>query len=220
MNELYQSNITPMTENRYHRSITTLPLHAFISVVCEKHLSPLIIAGNPTVQELTEAWEDMRQEYSDAIGGGETDMHIELLKEVEVLSIKITILDTALEVLRKFPYQYMLDQLNWLLGTKYEMPEFKSSEYNTMLKKAKARGAAFRIDHDMKVMELAAIKEKFDAGEGEGYSREYFHRMLITLSDHAKYMIPDTITVFDYCERIKRFNIHINELKKLPKSDG
>jgi hypothetical protein len=38
--------------------------------------------------------------------------------------------------------------------------------------------------------------------------------MLITISDHAKYEITDDITVFQFCERIRRYNSLIEKLQK------
>ncbi|HTE30274.1 MAG TPA: hypothetical protein VK666_07865 [Chryseolinea sp.] len=203
---------------QWHKTIDTLPLHAFISVVVDGHLQPLIISGLPTDQELANTWQEIKTEYSDAMGDSETEMHLQLLKDVTCLEIKMTLLDTALDVLGKFPYEPMLKELNELLGTAYAFPAFNSPEYIAMLKNARNRGKSFKIDRDMKKMELEAYgnKKSEDDAPVVEHSRKYFHQVLITLSDHAKYPITDLITTFEFCERVKRWTEHVEHLKNLP----
>lgn len=215
-----------ITEVNYHKSIHDLPLNKFIDCMVDKNLSALVIAGYPTPEQLKDAWENILAEYSDVIGSQEHRMIFQLWKEVEVMKISINQIrilaakgsDTEDKgILRMMYIKPMADDLNEILGTSCQFNWADQKTYNDELDKCVNRGKALLIQYDMKCLQFAALQKQAKGEEGAVINRQYFTSILITLSDHAKYRIEETIKMSEYCERIKRFAEYCEQIKKKPK---
>lgn len=202
-------NVQP---SKYYSTISELPLRRFIQVVVDNNIYALIITGKPTDDELYQAWEDIRSEYTDAIKDYESKMIISL--EKELLRIKITYQQIVelIDVLKKVYTVQFARELNKLLKSSFKFDVTKPEEYDKELQNATNRSKGIKIEMDLKQINFDAIVSKRAATKSEKPTREYFHGILITLSDFAKYLISeDSITVFEFCERIRRLNQHLEK---------
>ena len=220
---------------KYHTTITTLPLSKFIDVVVDKNLLALVFSGSPVEGDmnlLNAAWAKINEEYADAIGDGEQQIYLQALKDVTSLKINIQVARALIEVLEKTAAMivepdrmddveaYIIkfqDRLNKLLDSNLKFDRNNRDDYLKALKGCTNRAKAFKIDLDLKNMHLEALEKTRNPDTGKAdkaFTRQYFQSILITISDHARYQIGDDITVFQFCERIRRYNSYIEQMQK------
>lgn len=200
--------------SEWYRSIVQLPLNRFIDAAVDSNLSALIVRGFPARHDLYEAWQNIISEYSDALGDAENKLYLSLSKEVAILSITLKQIEMLIKVLSDVYYPPFVDELNKMLRIKYQFDPSDPEDYGKKLKSCFNRSRSIKIEIDLKSSRLQAMEEKH-ASKKSPYTRQYFQSVLITISDYAKYQIPDTITVYEYCERLRRFNDYCEQMKKM-----
>ena len=204
------SPTSTQNHNLYHR-ITDLPLHKFITCLVDKDLSPLIISGTPTKNQLLEAWQIIYDEFSDAIGGGENKTYLSLLKDITKLDNKLKFVESIVNILST-PYRDesandIILVLNKICNTKFKFND------PAELQRCIDRSMSIKIQLELKMMQLKEMQGKME-GENKKPTREQFLDTLIELSDHVKYEVTDKISVFDFFSRIKRYNKYCEHLEK------
>jgi len=194
---------------KYYHSISKLPLKIFIKCLCDKDPDQLIIKGKPPKEELTQAWVNILQEYSDAVGSNEHKLYLSLYREVSLLKINFDLTEVLIEILELEDTQFWKDELNKIHGTQFRFGEEKHND----LRRIASRNKALKVQIDLKLIQFNEIEKKHRFKQEEPANENYYNSILITLSDHAKYQILDSITVFEFCERIKRLNKYYETLK-------
>ena len=233
-------------EEKYHQSLQFLPRDKFIDAFVDGNLSALVISGFPSPENLKEAWENILDEYAEMIGGVEHKMFFQLQKEVALLKISIDQIRilaarekkledfTAEEIerlgienvmemlqdkgiLRMVYIKEMADELNRILGTTCTFNWNDQKTYNDELDKCVNRGKALLMQYDLKSLQFAAMQKQAEGDKTAKIDRQYFTSILITLSDHVKYRIEETIKMSEYCERVKKFSDYCEQIKNKPK---
>lgn len=209
-------------------SIHKLPLHKFIDCIVDNNIYALRIKGNPSEIELQQAWNNILQEYTETIGDNEYRLHLSLFRSISELQLTLDQIRslaaeekrdpvtgdiTELGILRKLYSRYLCNELNKLLKTSFRLNWADQASYQEELNKCMRRSKAIKISLDLKLLQFEAIEKKHEDKKGHTYTRPYFISVLINLSNHAKYQIPDTITVLEYCERMKQYNQYAETLK-------
>lgn len=201
---------TDIKSYAFYQHIVDLPLNRFIETATTGNLSALVISGEPPIEELQQAWGVIMSEYSMAIGDHETQLRFNLFTEIHKLEMKIKQLALIVSILQNYYVPRFVTELNRLLITTIVFDVHNKEDYDRKLKTALNKSKAFKIQLDLKVKHYESMQTN---EEGGSVTKEYFQSVLITISNHAKYLIPDTITVYQFCERIKRFNKEM-EIKK------
>jgi hypothetical protein len=196
---------------KWYQTIAELPLSEFIKVAVDGNLSALIISGFPTEQQLRKAWEDISSDYADMIGDHEARLYFQLTRDLTVMTITLNQIEHLVKLLSDYRYPPMEKMLNDILRTRFHFTENRKAE----LKKCLAMSKGISLKKDLKEMQLAGMRTKFEKEE-TAPTREYFQAILITLSDFAKYHISEHITTYEFCERIHRLNKAL-ETKKAKK---
>lgn len=205
---------------RWSQGIATLYLDKFIDVAVDGNYSALIIAGYPAQLELELAWANIQQEYAHAIGDHEHKLYVSLYNDITLIQIKLHEVRELVKVLAKFYYKPLADKLNNLLLTAFKFDPDKPEEYLKLLQGCLNRAKGWQIDLELKQIHFDAIQEK-NKQSGTKSTREYFQSVLITISDHAKYpVIAASITVYEFCERVKRFNKYCEQVEKQARKYG
>jgi len=204
---------TTTPSSRWYQNITELPLNRFIDVLVDNNYAALIVAGYPAQEELLLAWAGIQSEYADAIGDHEHRMYVSLFKEVTQLGLTLQTIEYLVEILEQVYDPKLGAMLNKLLLTTFKFDPADPEKYHATLKRCLMRSKGIKIDLELKRGQLKAMEKKNDE-TGDKPSREYFQSILITLSDHAQYPIHDSITVFEFCTRIKRYTQYCEQAKK------
>lgn len=199
----------------YYQHIAQLPLNRFIDVVVDSNIYALVITGSPTLNELHDAWQTISIEYADAIKDQESRLLFSTEKELNRLKLAYHVIIDALGVLKNYYTPQFANVVNELLRTSFKFDIRFPDDYDNDIKRAYNRSKGIKIDIDLKQMSYEALKEKILSSTKKP-TREYFQAILITLSDFVKYEIRDTITVFEFCDRIRRLNDYNDKQKLKP----
>lgn len=193
-----------------YQSITELPLSNFITCLVDNNLLALCKNGViPKQEQLNDVWIDILQEYTDAIGNNESKMSLSIYKELIVLDSKLKIVHACIAVLEGDYEESIATMLNEICRTNYNFQgETKIKELKSCLNRSKSIKIAF----DLKMMQFEGLREKINNDEKP--TRKHFTSVLIFLSNHAKYNISDSITVLEYCERLKQYNYYCQQTKQ------
>jgi len=201
-------------EVSFHKTLHDLPLNKFIDCIVDNNLSALTISGFPKEEELTQAWHNILGEYIESVGSQEYRMYVAMFKDVAILKITYDQVTTALKILQVVYDPFFAKEVNKLLRTDFKFNWQDPNTYEAEIKKCFRRSKALKIRLDLKNLQFAAIQKKNENKEEQKMDRQYFTSILVTLSDHAKYRIEETIKMSEYCERIKRFSDYCERLKK------
>lgn len=89
--------------NQFYSSASLCPLRAFNQVLSGGSLQPLIISGEPTDEQLEEAWGNIYSEFSEIIKDKTTDLHFIAIKQATAKRHKISYLSVLLQVYAQTP---------------------------------------------------------------------------------------------------------------------
>jgi hypothetical protein len=199
-----------MQEPKYYQHIVDLPLRNFIDASVNDNLSALIITGFPNPEQLQTAWAQITSEYADQIGDSESKMYWQLFKEVYVLSLNIELVEVCVNLLRAVYVESFARELEELSQADFKLDPSDPEKYQADIQRCVNRSKRLIILHDTKKARLDAMEKQNT--EQVKPTHEYYSSILITLSDHAKYEINDSITVFAFCERLNRFKKYSEQL--------
>lgn len=207
---------TVQPSGKWYHHITELPLHNFIECTVNGNYHALVISGHPTEHELLLAWSNIQQEYADAMGDHEHRLYITLYKEVTLLKVTLQTIHYLIEILQEVFFEPYTALLNNLLRTDFKFDHTDKHKYHEILRRCFNRSKGIKIDLELKLAQFQAIEKK-NRETGKKPTREYFQSVLITISDHAKYQLQDSITVYEFCDRIRRFNKYCEQVEKMKK---
>jgi len=201
---------------KWYQHITELPLSKFIDVTVDDNLYALVITGQPSMEQLQLAWAQINQEYADVMGDNEHRMYISVYRDIKVLETTLKLIHWLVEQMREVYYVEFANRLNALLNTRFKFDHTRPEQYFNELTRCINRSKGYKIDLDLKLAQFEVIqKNRKEQGEGEKPSREYYQAILITLSDHVKYPVGDSITVFEFCDRVRRFSDYCKQVEKI-----
>jgi len=199
---------TTTQSSKWYQKISDLPLNKYIECLVDGNLAALIISGYPTQEQLTAAWLDIAEQYADAMGDAEHQMYIKIYKELVYLNIEYQQILSLIEVLTIVIYRPFEEKLNSLLFTNFSFTTNREKDLDTCFRLSKST----LLKIDMKKAQLDGLKDKGENSD-KTPTREYFQSVLITLSDFAKYPVLETITTYQFCERVKRFTQFVEKQK-------
>ncbi len=197
---------------QYYRRIIDCPLRAFIDCACDGNLSALTIAGFPDPADLQEAWAEITAQYSEEIGDNRQRLIVNVFRQIVKLKNALFQIDECIKVLQDTHVTEFADTLNRLLGTSFKFDPRFPEDYDKSLKRCKNRSKGLELDLELKMAHFEAIEGEKE--QGQPATREGFIQTLISLSDHARFPLHDSITVFEYVTRIKRLNKDIEGMER------
>lgn len=199
---------------KYYQSIGKLPLYKFVLCQQENNLQYLVISGSPSEKELAYAWSDLSSQYMDAMGDAEYKHYVTTYKDLTKIELTIETVEAAIECLKCFPNTDLIEFLNKTLNTKFKFDYTKKEEYDKNLKRCYQRSRTLIVQRDLLRIKFQAISKKFE-GDKQA-DPDYYPKCLISLSDHAGYRVTDRITVFEFCERMRRMIAHYEKQNLRP----
>lgn len=211
-----------------YRSISKIPFYRFEDRLCDGNIQALVITGTPPEEELHAAWIIILQEYSEGLGHQDHIMYKTMYREIEELRLTLEQIESLVGryietdegliveeqgLLQVIYSRFLCGELNRIMHTNCKFNWDDQKTYQAELKKIYRRSRGLKMKLDLKLIQFAAIEEKFKDKGGKPAGRDYFTSMFIELSDFAKYQIPNTIVVAEYLTRIKKYNHYYSSLK-------
>lgn len=194
--------------SKYYLNITELPLRNFIDCIVNNNIYSLIISGHPDVNDLYLQWHEISQQYADAIGDNDHRMYAIMLRDYTITCANYELIQRGIQILKIVHHPEICNKINKILSTSLKFNATDQKAYDNDLKTAWRRSKAFKIKSDLLKVSLDNM-----GGDKVVPSKEYFARILIALSDKAGFYLTDSITTFEFCERIKQFNAYHDNLK-------
>lgn len=192
---------------RYYRSISDLPLVNYIDCVVNGNLYALVIDGiAPENSEalLGSAWMDIQQQYADAVGDSEYSHYLFTYRDLHVLNATYQMVQGVLDVMRYHYDERLAGIINDSLSTSFIFDPNNQEEYNKTIQRCINRSKALKLRMDMVRASYEAMQSKFEGSQKP--DKNYFSSILTTISDFVGYQVTNQITVFEFCDRIKRLN--------------
>lgn len=189
-------------------TIDVCTMDQFQDCLVDRNYRTLIVGeGDADDAQLQEAWEDLQDQYTEALGNAEQKIFHKLLKETNIHSASLAELDACLEVLKCYYVRQFADKVNKLLGTNYNFEIIRTdvTQYDRYIAQAEMRKAGIEMKRDLARIRLEDLSKKLNAKKGEAPTRAYFGKMFNALEEHYQGTRADgTMTVARYCDRVQR----------------
>lgn len=179
-----------------------------MDLTVDGYIGALIEKGNPPEAALRLAEAELRVEYADAMGDHEYRMYCNLVKEITISELTIVQVQELVKSLENAYVPQFVAALNRLLpASNLVLDPNNPEKYERSLQRALNRSKSIKLSIEIKKQKLKAIEAKYDKGDKPGsVTREYYYGVLLTLSADCGYRMTDEITVWEFCESIKRYN--------------
>lgn len=192
-------------------SIYKLTVDKFITCMCDGDLSPLIIEGEPTQEQLQNAWAVIYDAYVEGISDKE-QLHIfRLSKEIKLLETRITKVNFILEILA---FRYDESLAAELIKEVGLMAFDKSSDetYKKSISLAATKSKRLVLELNTKCKELEQIA--INTPTGSPIDRKYFDELLNRCSQYMNaYLKPAELTVSRLIDIVKDRRETIEKIK-------
>lgn len=177
--------------------------------MCDNDLSVLIIEGSPTPEELSECWESIQEQYSQAVAGQELIAKISDVKEYTALKVRINI---GYSLLKMISGGRVSDNIIYkLYDFDYPLPAFSQDNLLSII-------GTFEGYLKREVFELSELETEIQGKEGSNkkITRDNFYSMLSAIAEYLHIVIKENdTTVAYYCAVVKRYNQKVEfELNK------
>lgn len=216
---------------KLYQNIHKLPLSRYRDCICDNNLYALVIEGTPTPEELTECWENIKAQVAEVSGNNSHSFIKSLYKEVIELQLRYNDIISTIEQLRLLQThfinrsydvpQYLFDKqkdlakkLNKEVNSSFAFNIFDEEKTYRELDGCVTRAGSLKIKLDLRTMAYEAERKKITSDKGEKLTHEYFDKVLINISDYAKYEIHEDITVAVFYERVRRYTDYCKTLKQ------
>lgn len=207
-------SVTVTTLSKWYHSITDLSLARFIDILVDGNLFALVIAGNPSKEQLEQTFEQIKIQYADAIKNPVYLKEVLLQRDILRISVIIEQARLLIEGLKDMYTKEFAKSLNRLLSSSMKLDPSNPEQYEKDLERARNCMKSLKIDQDLKIIELDTIR-KNGKGEPQEYTREYFQDIIMELEDFAKKDIdPEKISTYMFCSRVNRLNQYCKQLKR------
>lgn len=186
----------------------SIPFSKYIEILVNKDLNLLIIEGNATESELSDAWQTINELYIEAIGDLDTKIRIESAREIAYLEGRINI---ANSIIKQLEYGYsdaliqMLSSFGYIISIEPNEANLEAyiNQFNGYLK-------AELLELQEKLNEIDKVEKK----ETE-ITKQYFEKIIVAIELTFKFQISvEKITTAKYCEYVNSYNNHIKNLEK------
>jgi hypothetical protein len=199
--------------SKWYKNWRECPMSAFKYIMNTGDINFLIIEGEPTMQELNLAWDDILYSYSQSLAGPEQRQYLITLRQLHHAQATLLQIEILIDNLRRWYVPQFEDMLNKLARVKWKLNVHNPKEYDEYLNRHYNRSRSLVVQIDLLKDQAEHLEKSFNTS-GTNVDEEFFDRDLITLSDHAGFPITDRISVFEYCERKKRLFAFVNKSKK------
>jgi hypothetical protein len=206
-------------------SIHKLPLNTFIDCFVDHDYSGLIIEGECPDVLLQLTWNDLVEQYNDAIKDDGQKEYVSAFQDYQKAKLRHDLADRYIELLHFYfkdgeghvPIPWV-KALNKLVGAKYKFEVEKKSEFIPYLKSCSTRNKGNLVNYQLAEKQLLHISsltiddKKKEVKQDHGY----FIQIMINLKSMEGREIPNTISVYEFCLLVNKYKewLKINNDRK------
>lgn len=197
------SHIKSGTSCQLYHDCSKLPLDRFIDCLVDGDLQQLIISGAPTDSQLQEAWDKLYVEYCNLSQDGSYNETFEVMKVINDLRAKITIVDSIIEHLKIYYDKQLIEILNTFALRCNIIESDKGEVLINKLNLVVARMKKWFPQLSQKEKQLEELRKK-NTGK---IDRSYFDDCLEAMSEAKGYQVEASkITVSRFCRSLVKMN--------------
>lgn len=203
----------PQTEDstrpscRLIQRLSETPIAVFKQAYCNENLAGLILSGQPTKEQLLEAWNELFFEYASTIKSDNSDYTFQLAKEIGLIEHHINYVDYAVYLLRNMYDEDVTGELVSLGYFHLSYTEDKD-QWNAQLDKVISLCKTKVFDLEQMIEEYKRLQKTTD---GKKQTEEEFNQNVLQLARYQHYRIDQLTTMMD--EYVSIFNNMLSESK-------
>ena len=169
-----------------YRDLKELTLDRFIECYCNNDLQKLVKFGDPTQEELEQAWDEIFTAYIEIIGGEEVQDKLRLVRDMNLLSMKVERIGALLDVLSVAPTEGLFLQL-YEFG--YSLPQMEFSEGSI---RALSKIITAHMKRDVVEVQILSERLKTETGEAKRQTETDFYSLIVEISDMFKVTLKES----------------------------
>jgi hypothetical protein len=205
--------------NKVINNIHKLPLHSFIDALCDDDYSGLVASGEPSQDEIAGAWDEILFQYQDALKDDSQKQFVSAHADYYRAKTKHDLAITYIEMLNYYYSQGIvvkkwIIELNRLCHIRFEFNVDKNEEFESYLVSCNNRNKSNLVQYQLAQMRLEEIMKIQGAKEQEKPDRGYFTQIMVNLKNQNTREIPDTISTYEFCVLVNRYQEYIKRLEK------
>lgn len=195
-----------------HQSIRTLSYESFILILTGEDLGPLIISGQPPVDELISAWDNISEEYSAAIKTNKSKGVFEAYKKIVRIESQIKLIDAALLYLE---CEYDEEIATILLENGYHLvePNDDKEAYLRSINTVRTQAKTLVIILNQAVAHYKLLSPDNEMKVERGY-QSFLDELAILSKHQGSFLKPKELTVAEYCAVVNGYIAYVEANKK------
>lgn len=197
----------------FNDDIKTLTVEDFIDIIIRKVYTKLILAGEPTEAQITEAIEDIMFHYQDAVMDDKTDVYIKSVAKIHEIQIKLNRVNMNIEALKVIRDEGIISELKED-GFNYE---FSEDSYEKDIQRINTALKRDTIQYNK--IKRQIVEMQSSGKSGKPLTADDIYTNLAELRKFENYQsepykLAQELSLYGYCQALKRYNKHIELLKK------
>ena len=202
--------------NTYHQSCDTLLYSDFLQVLVRKDVTALIVSGEPTHDQLHEAWDKILAEYTDLIKTEKSQSILEAWRKVMQMEYRIALLDQCFYALR-LKYDEEVALIIAEQGYDLIQPDEDVSVYSQRINLVEAEAKTLIVLRNQFMNDYRRLCPEDGSEDGLIMDEMQYDKELAALSRFMGYrIVKSQITVREFCSIV---NLYLDNNKKTEK-DG
>lgn len=179
----------------HYQSCDTLPYYNFIKIAVSGNLTHLAISGRVSPQQLTEAWQNIQEEYTN-LSKDETAIHrLETLKQLYEINGKLVIIEAIVQALNRgvgeLKPAFIQELRKQGFGYKYTADTMGGDLKRTI---SKAKSLKIQLDQ---------LQSELKTDESKPATEQDYYDQLNVMSVFYKYDLdPRKITVSEFISKL------------------
>jgi len=197
---------------KLYTTIHKLPLQIFIDIIVDEDLKLLIIEGEASEEVLNETWQNILNEYTQAISNKEVINKIDETKNLLKKETTIKIIDSMLRMIELKPCEELF---NLLYLFNYPIPKLEYSEENlrAILPTFLAHYKKERFDYQLLIKSIEEKSKGKNKDVKLGY--DYFNNMIAEIGIAFSTTLDiRTITTGIFCTYVNKLHKHYENQRK------
>lgn len=212
-----------MSEVKTYRLISTiakLPLETFIDCLVDKDYSGLVIEGHAPEPLIQLAWNDLVEQYNDAISKGDDSQkqYISAYQDYLRAKSKHDVAITYIELLNVYYVEKgivvkkWIKDLNKLCDIRYSFDVDKQQDFIPYLERCFKRNKTNLISYRLAETQLSELlKMQQVKKEDAMLDRTYFIQIMLNIKNMENREIPFSISTLEFCLLVARYRDGIKE---------
>lgn len=189
--------------------------------ICEGDLRALIIAGEPTAEDLFDAWSDLFNDFLDGLGDNQHKYRQSLESDIGILDSNLQVCELCLGhiqpgivILSRLPQ--FIAHLRDLGFTDHKFDTDDLYSYKKDLEDIFYRSREWKIDLQLKIIELNELMDSLSKEPEKKADRKFFLNILSHIATYKKVAVIHTseISGEEFCSMFSEYMEHNKAVKR------